>query len=324
MIKKWDEIKKIDWQFLPPCLLIGNGFSINIHSKFNYKSLFDETVKHNLFHYLATKEIFEKINTTNFEEVLRVIYHAYIINTYFYHAKQTEYLYLDAKNALIKSVGLSHVPYNNVPTSQIEKEFLNYSQIFTTNYDLIPYWSIMVDTNKYRDFFWSASNEFSITNTEIYTGKIPIYYLHGAIHIKTDTTGLTYKVSASVSQTINEIVGDKFDNSVPLFISEGKSDMKLRRIRENDYLNFCFNELLKVESDIVVFGHSLSEEYDNHILEALKKGKSNNIAISIFSGLKDTEKELFISRIKNSFSDSNKILSFFESVSHPLAGVVNP
>ena len=314
MIKKWDEIQQSsEWKNEKNSLLLGNGFSINIHHGFQYNSLLDNIDKNKGLMYPHARDIFNKLDTSNFEEILRVVYHAYLVN--FYNLDAIKTLYLNIRKALIESVKLSHVAHSDVPRIEIEKEFSKYSSIFTTNYDLITYWSI--NFYKYCDFFWEGT--FNVFNTDVWPGKIPIYYLHGAIHLKINKDGKTIKVSANKNQSIQEVIKINFGNDTPLFISEGKYQMKERRILENDYLSFCFNKLRNIEDRIVIFGHSLSDEYDKHILDALKNGKSTCIAISVFSKLSMTEKNVFVSKINNHFSGANKKLYFFESSSHPLA-----
>lgn len=179
MINKWDEIKNQKWD----SLLLGNGFSIGVSDRFSYKSLLDNVEKHNLRMYPHAKDLFIKIGTTNFEEILRVIYHAYLVN--FYNLDAIKTLYHNVRRTLIDSVNISHVEHRDVPTERIESELKSYSRIFTTNYDLIPYWSFMSSRDvSFCDFFWNGDCVFNINDTDIRDHKKPIFYLHGAIHLK--------------------------------------------------------------------------------------------------------------------------------------------
>ena len=318
MIKKWDELSNGNWDNL----LLGNGFSIGISNRFSYHSLLDNVERYNLSMYPHAKDLFTKIGTTNFEEILRVIYHAYLVNFYNLDAIQT--LYRNVRRTLIESVNISHVEHKDVPTERIEVALKNYSQVFTTNYDLIPYWSFMNSQDvSFCDFFWNRDCIFNINDTEIRDRKRPIFYLHGAIHLKTNLDGDTFKARATRDMTISEIIDETQFSEIPLFISEGKSDIKLRRIRENNYLNFCLSKLIKTSGSMVVFGHGLDKEYDEHIINALKASSINKIAISVFSGMHEKAKIAFTANISNYFAGTEKNIVFFESDTHPLAQVKN-
>ena len=321
MINDWKNLQHIKWN----SLLLGNGFSIGISKNFRYDSLLKRVDEEKIEMYPHARRLFskDKIGTTNFEEVLRVIYHAYLVGL----VSKTDLdaiksLYFNVQKSLIEAVTKSHVSYSDVPVSKIEDALSGYDRIFTTNYDLIPYWSIMNSSfTGYCDYFWSGNCEFDISNTEIWNGDSPIYYLHGAIHLRARNNGTTCKVRATGGTTIQDVISSKNMEEIPLFISEGKSQIKLRRIRENDYLNFCYNKLLKASGSLVSFGHGLDKEYDEHILDAIKSSELSEIAISVFSDLNSSEKNVFTSNVEAFFANSGKQVYFFESKTHPLSCV---
>lgn len=160
-----------------------------------------------------------------------------------------------------------------------------------------------------------------MSDTKIIGSKSALYYLHGAIHLQESPDGYTFKVTATQETSISEIIDESGFKDTPLFISEGKSEFKLRRIRSNDYLNFCYNRFSKAPGNFVVFGHSLSEDYDAHILSALKENNAEKIAISVFTGMEDKDKSKFINEVQTYFHSSKKEIVFFDSSSHPLGQV---
>lgn len=318
MILDWEEVNNND-NF--KALLLGNGFSIGISSKFKYESLLNQIDQYEIPMYPFARDLFneDKVNTYNFEEVLRVIYHASLVNLY--NQDAIKQLYFNVQKSLIEAVSQSHVIYSDVPIKNVADALKSYECIFTTNYDLIPYWSLMgaLSFEGFCDLFWSSGCEFDLSNTEIWGNRTPIYYLHGAIHLKTDPDGVVYKVTASEDLTLSDIISSNKMGNTPLFISEGKSEIKLRRIRENYYLSFCYDELLNCKEDIIIYGHGLDKNYDEHILSALKKSPIEKLAFSVFSGMNSAEKNVFASNITAYFSGSDKELYFFESASHPLS-----
>jgi hypothetical protein len=316
VIKDWSDISSAKWE----SLLLGNGFSIGVSRKFRYDSLLKIVDDHGIGMYRHARDLFDKdkIGTTNFEEVLKVIYHAYLVN--FYNLEAIKTLYFNVRKSLIEAVNIAHVSFDQVPVDYIQKSLSGYKEIFTTNYDLIPYWSIMSNQfNGYCDYFWNESCSFDPRDTEIWDKKTPIYYLHGAIHLRTTPDGKTQKVRATRETSIPNIIGERDLEHIPLFISEGKSDIKLRRIRGNDYLNFCYNKLVMNDKNMVVFGHGLDKEYDEHILNAISSSRIEKLAVSVYSGLRQEDKEVFISGVNAFFSGSKIDLHFFESATHPLA-----
>jgi len=316
MIGNWSEIERIGWK----ALLIGNGFSIGVSSKFRYESLLNQVDVMGILMYPHARSLFNdgKVGTSNFEEVLRVIYHAHLVN--FYNLDAIKQLYLNVQKSLIEAVRASHVSHSEVPTKEVAKALEGYSEIYTTNYDLIPYWSLMgASFSGFCDYFWSGNCEFDLANIALWGGKTPIYYLHGAIHLKTSPDGTVYKVTAKDDSSLSDIVGANDMGDIPLFISEGKSEIKLRRIRENYYLSFCYESLLSCSKNIVIFGHGLDKEYDEHILKALKSSPLKKIAISVYSGMNAEAKLAFASNIKAYLAGAGKELLFFESDTHPLS-----
>ena len=175
-------------------------------------------------------------------------------------------------------------------------------------------------TGSVVDFFWGNYQPFDKNATEIFGDKIPIYYLHGAVHLKTDLIGRSMK-SSVILDSVKEFYSDIRFGEFPLFISEGNSDMKRQKIEENSYLRFCYENLMCLDGNLVVFGHALSGEYDKHIVEAIKSSSVEGVAISVFSDLSEAKKMSFVARIIEDFDGSNKSIRFYESSSHPFGNI---
>lgn len=314
MIYQWNDIREDEAH-----LLLGNGFSMSISQDFGYHSLLETFGNGPIGKYSCTKDIFEKLNTSNFEDVLKAIYHAFVVSIDNENALKT--LYDDVKSALIKAVHQVHPKYDDIPVVKIRDEIKDYNSIFTTNYDLIIYWTILSGmTGSVVDFFWGNHQPFNKKDAEIFGDRIPIYYLHGAVHLKTDLIGRSMKSSVMLD-SVNDFYSDIKFGEFPLFISEGNSDIKRQKIEENSYLRFCYENLMCLDGYLVVFGHALSGEYDKHIIEAIKTSSVKSVAISVFSGLNDTQKMSFVARINEEFDGSNKNILFYESSSHPFGSI---
>jgi len=317
----WDEISNGEWKNL----LLGNGFSINIWEKFNYGTLYEiacQTVDEPL--YEQGQALFEHLGSSNFEDVLRILYHAKLVDEQLGKPQeaQIESLYRNTKNALAAAVNYAHIPANRADVEKINMQLRPYKDVFTTNYDLLPYWAIMssdTDIWRFKDYFWGEENIFDASDTNVNADRTKIHYLHGAIHLVEISDGKTQKLKANGLDSLSDLFDLDHPEKFPLFISEGSSDWKLSHIKRNDYLRFCYEKLGKIKSGLVVLGHSLHKDYDQHIIDAINDNNVKQIAFSIWP--KHTPEDIveFKSRLSKDFSE--KELYFFNSETHPLGKV---
>jgi len=321
MLKKWNDINNEAWS-----LLIGNGFSINLDRNFSYKSLFNSSQN------LISQEsinVFNVFKTTNFEDVMSRYQHSAAISEIYQKNNFSDILLEEQdsiRSALIKAIQHIHPPFSDLANygslEKISDELKSYYKVFTTNYDLIPYWSMRSkNKSKFKDFFWHPNNNyFDFQNSEIRDPDhtTQIYYLHGALHIFEDDYNDTYKMKSSTEGNILSEVYRRIRNDrLPVFISEGSWREKYRKIKRSDYLIFCYENLKISEEDLVIIGHSMTEDFDNHIISAIQTQPRKKIAFGIHRQTTPNvhlEKE----RIKHLFSKHH--LEFFDSQTHPLGG----
>jgi hypothetical protein len=323
MIKTWDEIKDLGWSNL----LLGNGFSTNIWNKYSYKSLHDYSIANKVEPILNEniQEIFSKLNTINFEEVLKALAYAIIVKTAMGEDTE-EYLklYATVQRNLFNTVHAVHVDFKNVKKAEICLEIKQFEKVFTTSYDLILYWSAFeqIGAKTSADFFWNDNSSFELYNSELDADKsISFYYLHGALHLQQDLNGIVSKISGTAktlpSETSFKYRGSK--TKVPMFISEGTSEYKLNKIKSNSYLDFCYTNFSQIDDSLVVVGHSLDENFDDHLVQAIVKNtKLNRVAISIYSALSVEEKNKLAQTLTARLYRENLEVIFFESSSYPL------
>jgi hypothetical protein len=273
-------------------LLFGNGFSIaydqNIFS-YNALSKFIDEIDNDLL-----KKLFEVINTKNFELVMQQLDNFIEIAKAFSNDENLIKQITEAngilKTSLIEAVQKLHPEHVfKVPEdkSQCCHAFLNDylskgGKVFSTNYDLLPYWILMRNESEFAidGFGKEVENPdevlkkkepiFSALQWGKHKKNQSIFYLHGALLIF--DTGIeiekeTYDLEHYLLQKINERMASK---SYPIFVTAGSALEKLNHISHNKYLSYCYDQLTQIEGSLITFGFNFGE-YDTHIIDAINK-----------------------------------------------------
>ena len=326
LIKKWEDIKELfpKWDNV----LIGNGFSTNIWDDYAYKSLRQESAKRKIEPVLTDEilQIFEAFSTDNYEEILKAVTVTSIVQKSLGHIDQLENLnkiYESVRKNLFNTVYAVHVPFDHLDKEAIAKELTRFRKVFTTCYDLIPYWSVWNSSYKDRmiDFLWD-NNHFDITRTENFypSTTTAFYYLHGALHLRKKLAGRVNKVRRSLVELPDADDFKYCENETifPLFISEGSGKAKKEVIERDNYLGFCYKELSIIKDNLLIIGHSLDEIYDEHLLEAIcKNSHLKRIAISIYFKNENDDNDILAEKIKIRLPRKVDIY-FFDAKTHPL------
>src|SRR5712692_6213578 len=130
-------------------LLIGNGFSIKY---FSYSSLLE---KSGLDNGGPLRALFKTLNTVDFESTIKVLEDAAVVEEV-YHKQKRAAMFLSEsdklRRALVHAIRQIHPPHRADIADGIPKcvEFLShFATIFTLNYDLLLYWVILENGNKF-------------------------------------------------------------------------------------------------------------------------------------------------------------------------------
>lgn len=320
----WEDVTaaRDDWTGL----LLGNGLSRHVWGDFAYSTLFDKARRNDGSGSLTASDLslFEAVKTRNFERVLAEL--ASAIRMAVALGQDAEpYLahYQSIQRALGSAVQSVHVNYSGIPETTLTAigEVMQAQEyVFTTSYDLIVYWAMRaVSYRGLCDCFWCDKQSFDPANSDVPSGRTPIYFLHGALHLVVMGSGVTRKLVHTNLSTLLDQFGHPVDGDTqarPLLITEGSSQHKLQAIEGNDYLTHALDQLGKCDLPLVVFGSDLSEQ-DQHLVDALNRNPSRPVAVSIRRERK-SEKE--IRAIKASIRaglDGNPLF-FFDSETHPL------
>lgn len=282
----WDEIKD---NFVDSDIFLGNGFSIGINSNLDYTSLFDQFLS-----YCDANEqrIFKKFNSTNFEEIQNRL--SITIETCDYFGLSTKQISTARKKlkvGLIKSIKDLHPSYIQISPATIVKRSValdKFNDIYTTNYDTFLYHIILQTMDRYKrkkqvkryqDFFRLRNGGLELTYDKL-AGFKNIFYLHGALFIFRD--GLTINKLRRGNKTVElfDLIKDKIQKGdIPIFVSEGKSQLKEKTINDSMYLSFCRQSFQTTKNSLVIYGFSFSD-FDDHLIGDINNNK-RKLAVSI-------------------------------------------
>jgi hypothetical protein len=118
------------------------------------------------------------------------------------------------------------------------------------------------------------------------------------------------------SVNLTDLIRSAIDQrKYPLFVAEGSDGQKMRQIRGNYYLTFCYNRFRKLSGDLVVFGHRLGES-DGHLVAAISDNLHLNRVFIGLHGQWDSVANLAVigagSRIREQSEDRIEV-AYFES-----------
>ena len=132
----------------------------------------------------------------------------------------------------------------------IRDDLLRYEYVFTTSYDLIIYWAMGAGPDGWFlplvDLFKGQGLRFDPTNADPTQGQVPVYFLHGALHLVVGGDGVTWKLRSQLAETVLDQFGEPIEGDPqarPLLVTEGSSRDKLRAIEGNDYLRHVLERL---------------------------------------------------------------------------------
>lgn len=283
-------------------LILGNGASMAVSSSFSYTNLFGKACNDSILNQ-TSKNLFETLQTTDFELVMNKLRQAYIIN---------EVLQLDTDNvalhtydnirqSLIKTIKEIHVQYADAifQIDNIRKFLEKFKTVISLNYDLLIYWAIMASNDrkpyKMKDCFTNHIDgnlgfEYDIEKLrEPYKGgpdPTLVFYPHGNLILASNENNDELKIRINNNTNLFDAIGEKWKQKyVPLFVSEGSSEQKLKAIRRSTYLNFVYENVLShLEPTVIIYGWKLAEQEQHLIKKIFSNNKISNVYISMYLG----------------------------------------
>jgi hypothetical protein len=325
-LASWDDVRRrAAWKGV----LLGNGMSINIWGGFAYGRLYDRASDGELTD--QDRALFG--GRPNFELVLgELLTTIRVMEALGLDATAVYARYQSIQAALGPAIRAVHLRRPNLPSDRlaaIRAELLRYAWVFTTSYDLLLYWAMGHTTwRPFIDHFMYGNRcEFDAARATVGSDDVPVYFLHGALHLVTGDGGVTWKRRNNTIRNLLEQFGEPIagePKARPLLVTEGSARDKLRAIEANNYLTFARKQLIACDVPMVVFGSSLGPQ-DDHLIDALNENPDRPVAVSMRAG---PPKEVARKQSDIWGRLATKALVFFDAASHPLGraalGVAEP
>ncbi|GGD34675.1 DUF4917 family protein [Croceicoccus pelagius] len=306
-------------------LLLGNGFSIACRADiFHYGSLFAQA---DFTQVPEVEAVFAALGTQDFEQAIRSLENAArILPPYIAHGDEAIAKMLEHAEAL-KEILLQTIAGNHphVPPDIPDEKFWTCRQflanflagnkagtVFTLNYDLLLYWTLMHDDMPFDDPINLAINdgfgndedepdaEYVVWQGETNAHSASVMFLHGALHLFDSGKELQKytwirKGVPLIEQARAAIARDAY----PLFVAEGTSAQKKAKIRHNAYLYQGFKQFTanvqQGKHCLFVYGHSLAEN-DDHILKRIGKGRFRELYVGIYGDPQTDDNQRIMNR----------------------------
>ena len=298
-------------QFKKRHLLLGNGFSIACRPKiFTYGSLFEQA---DFSSAPRLPAVFDAVGTTDFEHVIKMLEDASrVVPVYSKEATEAAaQMAADAealKDILIQTVANNHP---NIPNEINDEQFWacrrflahflgdgnKDGKVYTLNYDLLLYWTLMHEDMGFDDPISLAANdgfgrdedtepEYVNWMGESGAHGQRVHYLHGALHLFDAGAELQKYTWVNTGKPLLEQAREAMGaRKFPLFVAEGKSNQKLAKIKHSAYLHHSYksfsSQMGQRNDALYIFGHSLAEN-DQHILKKIARGKIGQIYVGLY------------------------------------------
>jgi hypothetical protein len=311
-------------------LLFGNGFSMAYNAEiFSYNALsnFIENLNDPLL-----SQLFNGLNTKNFELIMQQLDNFCEIASIFKADKHLINSIKQAseklKNSLLDAVKELH-PEHVFKMSEekckhcfsfLESYLSNNGFVFSTNYDLLPYWVLMRNNSKFAidgfgrdlendidEFIAEEDLEFSELRWGKYKERQTIFYMHGTLPFFDTGIHIVKEEYDGEHVLIEKIKKRIAKKEYPIFVTAGNVKEKLAHIMHNRYLSFCYEKLCSIKGSLVTFGFNFGE-YDTHIIDAInkaahdgKRGGDKNKLVSVYIGVYSDEALAHINMMSSKF-----------------------
>jgi len=335
-------------------LLLGNGFSISCRADiFHYASLFGEA---DFTAFPEAKEIFQVLDTQDFEVVIKALENGAKIFPIYAPNDSKNFQTMRNHAVALKEILVTTVAGHHPPNPNAIKDhefwacrkFLDHflsskkgGHVFSLNYDLLLYWTLMHNDNPVDDMVELKKNDgfgndeddpdadYVVWQGETAANTANIHFLHGALHIFDSGSEIKKYTWIRKGESLVDQARTAIEkNLFPLFVAEGTSTQKKNKIRHNAYLYQGLKVLTKNAQEknhcFFIYGHSLAEN-DDHIFKRFGKGRFRKLYVGIYGDPTIPGNKIIIARANKIAALRNEKhqleVTFFDSSSANVWGV---
>jgi len=277
-------------------ILLGNGASIAVSRRFDYRSLQAHAQQNGL---LAddVNDLFTFFETFDFELILRLVWQASNVNRSLrIPDDRTHQAYLNVRECLIQAVREVHPDYEQVSDHlPCMYQFLrSFDTVLSLNYDLLVYWTMtygldVQDGHQFKDcFLWNGAFDDAWRRfRELYRERTNtlVFYPHGSLALCRNIVEQESKIHNAGAGLLGAILREwRSERVVPLFVSEGTMQQKVSSIQNSYYLSTVYREVLTSQRiTLTLYGWGLGE-HDRHLLRRMRGTGIQRVAVSVFRG----------------------------------------
>lgn len=278
-----------------PAFVLGNGFSIAFDPTiFSYAALRMRAVSDGLISDLAGR-FFDGMRTVDFEVVIKSLLDASralrIIrnDTTDSEAAALEQEAAGLKETLARTLAGLHPDRPHEITDDAYLRVYNFiarfHRVYTLNYDLLLYWTVMRGGELSPDVRWRADDGFRenlpdetfVSWDDLHASRDQtIRYIHGALHLFWGD-GLLRKLTYSRTgdALLDQIRAELNAGRFRLYVAEGSSAEKMARIDTSLYLGEGLKSLANLSRGVLTYGLSFSAN-DEHLLSSRSSSRGRH------------------------------------------------
>ena len=295
----------VDLEQPPLALLFGNGLSQRANLPFAARPMNERALQHSLGQ--RARALLQGVPVLMPEDALRYL-RGYPLADTSGRAETSEYRLL--RQAYVRAVVYTHPERPSRDTLaaaiRIGLFFRSFRSVFTTNYDLLTDWAIKNPrlrrrfTDRFAGYATDLPNAEQVLLYNRHHGeeRIPVLYLHGALHLLRDDNVTTQLVPSLPTPSLREQIAQRLINGLePNVVLEGSAKRKMRRIQRNVYLAAVLQEFAAISGVLVTYGWGFNLQ-DQHLVDAIFRNASlSSVWISLYGNPDSEENRAMRARI---------------------------
>ncbi|MEM6792765.1 MAG: DUF4917 family protein [Acidobacteriota bacterium] len=283
-------------------LLLGNGFSIACDPRYSYQALrphAEDSLPE------VSRRLLDRIGSDNLEEAMQIVEDVRWVAERLEAEdlrSDLEQTHFSTQMSLVKALAQDHlrspreIDVDQKRSPHAVRFLARFATLFTTNYDLLLYWTLMKNVGseetgfRYRDGFHRAPEA---PYGEFTPAVDPnVYYLHGALHLYSHGAAARKHIARAEDRGLVAIARETLEaGDSPLFVAAGRPEQKLAAIQASPYLTASLEAFRAAPGKLVIYGWSLGAS-DQHLIDAIAHNDALECVALSYYGAREEPKNL--------------------------------